>query len=232
MCAVCAVYVVYKQSFAPRKHRVHLLRFCATLFHQRRQLEDRQDNRHGNEADDAAHEHNHDRFNHAGNGFDRFGDLHKIVNEELSNEPDLQKFTGNHGRKEVQGHLKRAAWRRIFDSPVEFLSMASTEKMCILWTPSIMFYKQERILNSFLISFTVLSALSLLFVYGVEDRRAMMLLLLASILVTACSACHFMLESWPRYRFHCVPWLIIFSTLSMHTLSCKFVNRTRQGANQ
>ena len=139
-----------------------------------------------------------------------------------------------YGHKEVQNILAKAAWRRILDSPVEFLTMAATEKMCKLWTPPIMgdnpvkilnsvFFPGE-ILNSFLISFTVLSALSL-FVCGVEDRRAM-LLLLALMLVTACSACHFMFETFARYRFYCAPWLIIFFTLSMQIISNKFGKRT------
>ena len=172
------------------------------------------------------------------NGYSRFQDLGKIVNDELSKEHDLQKW----GHKEVQGLLKRAAWRRILDSPVEFLSMAATEKMCKLWTqPNIgdqpgkilnSIFSPGDNLNSLLISFAMLSALSLFFVCGVVDRRVMMLLLLASIIVTACSACHFMLSSWGRYRFHCVPWLIIFITLSMHTLFYTFTNRTRQGTNQ
>ena len=166
------------------------------------------------------------------NNMDHFKELGKLQNEELSKKNALP--ISMYGHKEVQNILAKAAWRRILDSPVEFLTMAATEKMCKLWTPPIMgdnpvkilnsvFFPGE-ILNSFLISFTVLSALSL-FVCGVEDRRAM-LLLLALMLVTACSACHFMFEAFARYRFYCAPWLIIFFTLSMQIISNKFGKRT------
>jgi hypothetical protein len=162
------------------------------------------------------------------NNMDRFEEIGKLQSEELSRKNVLP--ISMYGHKEVQGILAKAAWRRILDSPVEFLSMAATEKMCKLWTPPIMgdnpvkilnsVFFPGAILNSFLISFTALSALSL-FVCGIEDRRAM-LLVLALMLVTACSACHFMFDSMARYRFYCAPWLIIFITLSMQIISNKF----------
>ncbi len=154
---------------------------------------------------------------------DRCRDTNKMMYEELS-----KNYSGPMdpwGHEDVQGFLKKEAWRRIFDSPVKFFSRAATEKMCQLWTKAIRGNNPGEILNSVLISFTVLSAISLFFVCGVEDRFAW-LLLLALIIVTACSACHFFLDSFERYRFYCIPWQIIVIVLSMKILSDRLAGTT------